>query len=73
MKAPTYDCLMIGKNIRAYRLYNRLKQSELAQLIGVSAGMISNLETGRCGLSVELLFRLAHALNCRMSDLVEGV
>lgn len=73
MKKQAYDYSKLGTNIRMRRLDKDLTQSSLAHLAGCSASKISSLESGKCGISVELLVKLARALNCRPAELVEGV
>ena len=46
----------IGKRIRGIRLARGLNQTEAGALAGLSANMISDIETGRAGLSLERLY-----------------
>lgn len=73
MKEHAYDAKRLGENIHEHRIKSSLTQAGLAQLADCSVSTISSLENGRCGISVLLLFRLAHALNCCPSELVKGV
>lgn len=73
MNKDTYNRIRLGQNIRTRRLAGQMTQSELAARAGCSARMISRLEHGMCGISVRLLFELCRVLQCRLSELVEGV
>ena len=48
----------IGKRIRQLRISRGLTQAEAGALAGLSANMISDIETGRAGLSLERLYLL---------------
>ena len=49
-------------NLRAWRLYRKLSQADLAGRCNTTGHMISYLETGQRGLSLKWLLRLAPAL-----------
>lgn len=50
-------------NLASWRRFRHLTQEELAELVGTTKAVISNLETGARGLSDKWLRRLAPALN----------
>jgi transcriptional regulator with XRE-family HTH domain len=50
-------------NLKIRRAMMRISQEKLADLSGVSAGYIANLETGRSFPSTEVLLKLSVALN----------
>lgn len=54
------DCL--ATNLRIRRAIMKLSQEDLAELAGLSAGFIANLETGRSWPSPESLHKLSVAL-----------
>lgn len=60
----------IGNNLKKIRLEKGLKQSELAELVGVEDKTISRIEVGGNYPSMDLLVRLAGALNCELVDFV---
>lgn len=60
----------IGNNLKKIRLKKGLKQSELAELVGVEDKTISRIEVGGNYPSMDLLVRLAEALNCELVDFV---
>lgn len=53
----------IGKRIRLSRREHGLTQEALAELASCSAAYISHIETGNTKVSLEVLCRIAHALN----------
>lgn len=50
-------------NLKIRRAMMRISQEELADLSGVSAGYIANIETGRSFPSTTVLLKLSRALN----------
>jgi transcriptional regulator with XRE-family HTH domain len=62
---------MLGENIKRIRLSQGLKQTELAGIVFTSQNHISQIELGKVEPSVDLLRRIADALSCRVSELLE--
>ena len=60
----------IGNNLKRLRLEKGFKQSELAEIVGVEDKTISRIEVGGNYPSMDLLVRLAEALNCELVDFV---
>lgn len=56
---PDADKAAIGKRIRKLRLQHGLSQEKFAESIDVSTNFISELETGKKGMSVDTLCRLS--------------
>ena len=52
----------LGKRIRAVREEQGLSQSQLALMIGSSKSHIWRIETGRVGVGIDVLGRIADAL-----------
>jgi len=48
-----------------------MRQEDLARLCGVTRQTIIALETGRYSPSLELAFRIAHALGARIDDVFQ--
>ncbi len=61
----------LGIRIKQQRLENRLKQKELAELVGISNTYLSDIETGRTNPSIETLKKIAQILNIRVSNLLD--
>lgn len=57
--------------IKAWRIHRGLSQEKLAERIGMSKGNISQLENGHIPYGQETLEKIALALNCAPSDLLE--
>ncbi|SMY07665.1 helix-turn-helix domain-containing protein [Flavimaricola marinus] len=53
----------IGREVRAYRLQQAMTVAELANLTGLSIGMLSKIENGNTSASLTTLQTLAHALS----------
>jgi transcriptional regulator with XRE-family HTH domain len=70
---PTTDGVdrnTLGNRLRDARERSRLSTRELAARAGVSAGFISQLENGKCGVSVSVLKRVAAAAGISVADLL---
>jgi transcriptional regulator with XRE-family HTH domain len=59
----------LGKKIARYRNNLGLTQAELAEAVNVQPETISRIETGHRAASLELLPRLARALELNLSEL----
>lgn len=60
----------LGKRIRAVREEQGLSQSQLALMIGSSKSHIWRIETGRVGVGIDDLGRIADALDSPVRDLL---
>lgn len=58
------DFIKIGERIRAKRLQMGYTQDYLANYLDVDASHISNIEHGRCKVSLTALVGISNALNC---------
>ncbi len=56
--------------IREWRKFRGHTQEELAEIVGVTDGAISQLERGETGYTQAMLETLAEALNCQPKDLI---
>lgn len=62
---------IFGKRLREVRLARGLTQSQLAERCGTSIAAISHIERGTKVPTLTTLVRLADALDCRVTKLVE--
>lgn len=62
-----------GEKLRSRRLENKLSQEKLADLADLHFTYVSSVERGERNISLENMGKLAKALNCKISDLVEGL
>jgi DNA-binding XRE family transcriptional regulator len=66
-KKPSFEALVIGKQIRYLRRVKDMSQLTLAKKVGVSVGRI---ERGIFLPNVKLLIKIAKALQVRLKDLI---
>jgi transcriptional regulator with XRE-family HTH domain len=62
---------IFGKHLRELRTGRALTQGQLAERCGTSVSAISNFEAGNNSPTLGTLVRLANALECNVSELVE--
>ena len=60
----------IGQRVRQERLRHHLSQEQLAELTDSSPQYISHIETARKKASLEMLIRIANALNTSVDQLI---
>ena len=65
------DGVIFGRHLRELRLARNLTQQQLAAMIGSNHPFISNMERGLTLPGLAMLVRLAVALECNVSTLVE--
>lgn len=56
------DYVALGNRVRQLRKERKLSQERLAELIDISVPHMSNIETGKTKLSLQVLINLANAL-----------
>ncbi|TDC44102.1 helix-turn-helix transcriptional regulator [Micromonospora sp. KC213] len=62
----------VTNNIRALRFaHHEMTQAELAERIGVTRQTVIAIEQGRYSPSLEIAFRIAHALGVRLDDVFQ--
>lgn len=61
--------MSIGENIKELRLKRGMEQYKLAELVGVSPPMVSQIERGTKIPSMLLGAEIAKALGCEINDL----
>lgn len=62
-------CISIGTNIKKFRKEKKLKQHELAQLLGVAPITIRQYESGKREPNLKKMFEIAEQLNVSINDL----
>ena len=70
--AKQVDYKAVGLRIKTLRLKNNIYQTELAKNIGVSQTHMSNIESGRAGLTLENLVKMTNIFDCGIDDIVFG-
>lgn len=63
--------MSLGKNVKKYRIKQGLQQRELALILGVASPTISNIERDIKNPSIKTVGKIAHALRCSVSDLIQ--
>jgi transcriptional regulator with XRE-family HTH domain len=63
----------LGKRIRALRIEKRWSQVEMADLLAMNRGYLSEIETGKKDPSLTMLKTLADGLSVSLSKLLEGL
>ena len=58
--------------IKTMRLKNNIYQTVLAKEIGISQAHMSNIESGRAGLTLENLVKMVIIFNCSIDEIVFG-
>ncbi len=66
------DYSIVGRRIAKCRKEMGLRQFEVAEKIGVNDKHISNIETGRCAPSLELIMKLCDVLQTTPNDILLG-
>ncbi|WP_264737275.1 helix-turn-helix domain-containing protein [Cytobacillus firmus] len=64
--------MSIGKNIKKFRKQAGLTQVELANKANISRSYLGDVENERYNVSLEVLGKIANALNIDMSSLIKG-
>jgi transcriptional regulator with XRE-family HTH domain len=62
----------LGQRVRDERLRNRLTIADVAQLAGLSPGMLSKIENGQATASLDSLLRIANAFGVAVGALFKG-
>ena len=62
----------IGRRIRNFRLSNNLTQAQLAESLDISTNFVSEVETGKKNISLEILFRLCQYYNLSADYILFG-
>ena len=62
----------VGARLREARTLRRLSLRSLAQSLGVSASLISQVETGKTQPSVSTLYAMANHLGLSLDELLGG-
>ena len=61
----------LGKQIKNFRLDNKLTQEVLAEKVGVHPTYIGKIESGKSNVSVKCLYKISKALNIKLKDLFD--
>lgn len=59
---------MVGKRIKMMRLAKGMRQKHLADELKISQANMSNIESGRCAVTIDHLIILREIFACSMND-----
>jgi transcriptional regulator with XRE-family HTH domain len=68
---PEWSAEQLGRRLRELRTARGLRLSDLAGASGLSVSFLSQVEQGQSDIAVGRLMRIAHALEVRLTELVE--
>lgn len=68
----SYSCKDIGFRIRYLRESNNYTRDALAEKVDISAKFLYEIETGKKGFTVEILYNLSKALNVSCDYILTG-
>jgi len=68
---PDWSAEQLGRRLRDLRSARGLRLSDLARASGLSVSFLSQVEQGQSDIAVGRLMRIAHALEVRLTELVE--
>lgn len=63
---------IIGINVKRLRKLHNLNQVEFAQMVGVSQGSLSDIESGKSKTSVETVIAIHERFHCSLEWLLTG-
>ncbi|MCS3396914.1 MULTISPECIES: helix-turn-helix domain-containing protein [pseudomallei group] len=64
------ELALLGRAIRAVRKEKRISQEELADIAGLDRSHMGRIERGERNVSFLNLVRVAHALDCKLSEIL---
>ena len=65
--------LILGQNIRDIRKSINLTQEEFAEKLNLNPQFISQIETGRVGISIDNAINICNTANCSSVNLFKGL
>ena len=61
----------LGKNLKRIRTEKDISQVDVARLLGVSRGFVSNIESGKTNPTLATIVRLANAVGVSSNELLK--
>lgn len=65
--------VILGQNIRDIRKSMNLTQEEFAEQLNLNSQFISQIETGKIGISVDTVINICNTANCSSVNLFKGL
>jgi transcriptional regulator with XRE-family HTH domain len=72
-KKPNQIDVLVGRNVRLYRLHAKMSQTELGERIGVTFQQVQKYERGTNRVGASRLTQIATALNMPITAFFEGI
>ena len=63
--------IKVGDKIKGMRQEKNMSQQELADKCNFEKSNLSRIEAGRTNLTIKNLYKISHALNVKIKDLVD--
>lgn len=63
---------IVGERIHELRIMNKYTKQEFADMVGISARYLYNIEHGKQGISVEILLRISEILDVSCDYILTG-
>ena len=63
--------LKLGENLRRFRLDAELTQEMLAEKVGIHPTYVGKMESGKCNVSVKILYKISRALGVKLSNIFD--
>ncbi len=61
----------LGENFKRIRIERDISQSDIAKLLGVSRGFVSNIENGKTNPTLATIAKLAKAVRVSVDELLK--
>ncbi len=71
-RATTLDKNVVGEKIKNFRESKNLSQEQLAKILNVSQGSISNYETGNTLITTSYILTLVNKYDCSLDDFTQN-
>lgn len=65
--------LVLGQNIKEIRKSLNLTQEEFAEKLNLNPNFISQVETGKVGISIDTVINICNTANCSSVNLFKGL
>lgn len=73
LMANLNNSIKIGKNIKNIRQELGLTQEEFAEKLNINSQFLSQVETGRTGISIDNAINICNTANCSSVQLFKGI
>ncbi len=71
-REKTEVTVLVGSRIKSMRVSRKMSQAKVAEVSGISLKYLGEVERGEANISIELIGRIAGALNVPMAAILEN-